>query len=63
MLSDVSTNGIPRHLLARHADIIAKHGAGAASLQHKAFPKSAEISKYNIEHEHGAKVFHHRVPA
>ena len=59
MLSDASTNGIPPHLLSRHADIIAKWGGGAPSLQHKAFPKSADISKY--QYDHGVKIYHHAI--
>ena len=41
-VADPSTpNGIPAHLLARHADIIARHGRGSPALSRKSFPSRA----------------------
>lgn len=49
-LREDSLNGIPQHLLTRHGDIIAKYGGGSLSLQRKAYPSAAQISKWGVQH-------------
>lgn len=49
-LSDGEPNGIPAFLRRRHADLIERHGAGARSLHHKAFPTARDISKWEVGH-------------
>ena len=53
-LLDHTVNGIPQHLLARHANIMARYGAGAESLKRKAFPTAGQISKWGVQHSHAA---------
>lgn len=43
-VSPTSVNGIPAHLMKRHAEIIAKYGHGDASLFKKSFPSGPEFT-------------------
>lgn len=52
-LREDTPNGIPQHLLSRHADIISGHGGGARSLAAKAFPTARQISKWDVSHVQG----------
>lgn len=48
VLTDSAVNGIPPHLLVRHADIIAKHGRGSLGLARKAFPSGPEFVHHDV---------------
>lgn len=49
VLRDDWPQGIPTHLLTRHADIIAAFGGGDESLQRKAFPTAGQISSWDVK--------------
>ena len=50
ILDPAHEQGIPSHLLKRHADIIDKWGKDEGSLKRKMFPTGSQISKWGVEH-------------